>query len=66
MKQEFESENCENCEFHSEAIHKVRLETIEIITCVVKAGEEQNPLSLDSPGLRRIAGLYYRKENGNS
>lgn len=30
----------------------------QIITCDVKAGDEQNPLSLDSPGFRRMAGLY--------
>lgn len=34
-------------------------EKLKIITCDVKAGDEQNPLSLDSPGLRRIAGEYY-------
>jgi hypothetical protein len=37
--------------------HKIKLKS-EIMTCDVKAGEEQNPLSLDSPGLRRMAGLY--------
>lgn len=28
------------------------------LTCDVKAGDEQNPLSLDSPGFKRIAGEY--------
>lgn len=26
-------------------------------TCVVSAGDEQKPLSLDSPGFKRIAGV---------
>lgn len=28
----------------------------KIKTCVVKAGDEQKPLSLDSPGFKRIEG----------
>lgn len=28
------------------------------LTCNARAGDEQNPLSLDSPDLRRIAGEY--------
>lgn len=31
-----------------------------LITCKAIAGEEQNPLSFDSPGFKRILGAYYK------
>lgn len=42
------------CNYNSKNNKIIKLKQIE--TCDVRADDEQNPLSLDSPGLSRIAG----------